>query len=249
MNYSVGDRLRVDGDEFRVIGKIVFDGMWVEYRLIAQSGGQERWLSIDDHYREYSISRKADRSVSFHGYHVVDEGTEIVMQTEGNVDVVKGDKATFTEYEDVTEEKIISVERWDDEEEISVGYYLDADEIQLISSANGSVVRNSSSGYSGSSYSNEQAKQNANRLIKLVAGLFIGVTVLGNVLPTSASSPKITKYLEKSTKYVYETSITGTDIPLPIRWIWLPKILFRVSMEIRRMFSRIQRMETVPLPY
>lgn len=212
MNYSVGDRLRVDGDEFRVIGKIVFDGMWVEYRLIAQSGGQERWLSIDDHYREYSISRKADSSVSFHGYHVVDEGTEVVMQTEGNVDVVKGDKATFTEYEDVTEEKIISVERWDDEEEISVGYYLDADEIQLISSANGSVVRSSSgSGYSGSSASNEQAKKNASTLIKLVAGLFIGVTILGNVLPSLASSPKIAKYLEKSTKYVYETSITGTD--------------------------------------
>ena len=210
MNFSIGDRLRVDGDEFRVVGKIVFDGMWVEYRLIAQAAGQERWLSIDDHYREYSISRKANSSVSFAGYHVVDEGTEVVMQAEGNVDVSKGDKAVFTEYEDVTTEKIISVERWDDEEEISVGYYLDADEIQLISSANG--AGRSTVASSGSAFvSNSQAERNSNILMKAIVGLIAGVVILGNVLPAFASGKTIAKYLKGDAAYTYKTSITGAD--------------------------------------
>ncbi len=211
MNYNVGDILRVDGDDFRVLGKIVFDGMWVEYRLLSQVGNQERWLSIDEQYREYSISRKADHSVSFAGYHVVDEGTERVVHAEGNVDVEDGDSAIFTEYEDVTTEKIISVERWDDEEEISVGYYLDAHEIVLLSSRYGNT--------SGASpYVQRSVYDSGHRSSGNKSGLWIGVTVLvmiigmlGSVLRGSSGGNKIAKYIENSQSYVYETSITGAD--------------------------------------
>ena len=209
MIFNVGDRLRVDGDEYRVIGKIVFDGMWVEYRLTAQAAGQERWLSIDNHYREYSISKKAGASVSFNGYHVVDEGTETVIQAEGNVDVSRGDKAVFTEYEDVTTEKIISVERWDDEEEISVGYYLDEDEIQLLSGS-GSVNRSNSFTSSGSSYSGSRSS-NSGGLVKAIVMLSVVMVFMGTMFSGINIGTTITKYLKKSSSYTYKTSVTGAD--------------------------------------
>ena len=211
MNYKVGDRLRVDGDEYRVLGKIVFDGMWVEYRLLSQVGSQERWLSIDEHYREYSISRKADHSVSFNGYHVVDEGTETVIQAEGSVDVESGDSAVFTEYEDVTTEKIISVERWDDEEEISVGYYLDEDEIVLLSGANRAAAGSSAYTQRSTSYSSGGSSGNKNGLVTALIGIVMAVVVLGSVLPAFAGGTSISKYLKKNSAYVYKTSITGAD--------------------------------------
>ena len=49
-----------------------------------------------------------------------------VVSVMGNVDVVVGDEVSFEEYEDRTEEKIISVEHWDDGTEYSSGYYLDS---------------------------------------------------------------------------------------------------------------------------
>ena len=80
MNFSVGETLRVDGDIYEVIGKVVYrnleDGcMWVEYRLYSNSMRKEKWLSCDDTYHEYSISEVC-RGVSTSGYHQVDGGVE-----------------------------------------------------------------------------------------------------------------------------------------------------------------------------
>ena len=63
----------------------------------------------------------------FRMYHKVDEGREIVRQYSGNVDVDLGEAALFSEYEDPTEERIISVETWSDGTEWSTGHYLDED--------------------------------------------------------------------------------------------------------------------------
>lgn len=42
-----------------------------------------------------------------------------------------GDRASFTEYEDASEEHIISEEMWDDGREVSVGWYLDWNEVNV----------------------------------------------------------------------------------------------------------------------
>ena len=112
MEYSIGDTLRVDGDIYEIIGKIQYKNLkdncnWFEYRMKATQYSEERWLSIDDTYKEYSIS-KAAFQVSTSGYHIVDEGAEEVIGVWGDVDVTIGDQAYFKEYEDRTEEKIIN---------------------------------------------------------------------------------------------------------------------------------------------
>ena len=126
VEYSIGDVLRINGSEFNVIGKITYrntvDGKcWDEYRLISVVGKSEAWLSVDDVYKEYSLSYVV-MSANLNGFHEVDRGVEVVVSARGNVDVDGGDTATFSEFEDQAEERIISQEIWDDGAEYSEGF-------------------------------------------------------------------------------------------------------------------------------
>ena len=100
LRFNIGDILNVDGEEYHVIGRITYknteDGMhWDEYRLRPLEGSIESWLSVDETFDEYSVSTKASIGTSTAGYHLVDQGTEVVVSREGNVDVDPGDRAQF----------------------------------------------------------------------------------------------------------------------------------------------------------
>lgn len=206
MKFRINDVLCVDGGMYRVVGRITYlnsaDGCkWDEYRLFAETDKSEHWLSVDDTYKEYSIwkmARNPDRT----GYHQVDQGTEVVISCAGNVDVETGDRAFFVEYEDETEEKIISDEIWDDGKETSVGYYLDEDEFWLVDSPGGSSVFFGMHGASN--------KKGSALIFSIVALIFL-VPMLGTLLGNLHFTTTIAKYLDKSDRYTYVTSITGNE--------------------------------------
>jgi hypothetical protein len=64
MNIQVGTKLRLDGLEGKVIGLIEYENRmdhgnrWTEYRVSTKKG--ERWLSVDEVYKEYSVSWAAN---------------------------------------------------------------------------------------------------------------------------------------------------------------------------------------------
>ncbi|MBS6194439.1 MAG: DUF4178 domain-containing protein [Clostridiales bacterium] len=211
LEFAVGNTLEVDGEFYRVTGKILYRNVddncrWVEYRIRHQDNGMERWLSYDDTYNEYSVSWVAG-NISREGFHEVDRGTEEVLQVSGKVDVKVGDKAVFREYEDSSEEQIISVEVWEDGEEISCGYYLDWDEVRLVREweKQGGQVRE------------KQRRKNKNknpaaRKLLIVMGVFFAVNVGFAAIGMLTSGKRIEKYLkENSSVYSYETSITGNN--------------------------------------
>ncbi|MDE6759513.1 MAG: DUF4178 domain-containing protein [Lachnospiraceae bacterium] len=210
MEYSVGDTLLVGGRVYHIIGKIHYKNLsdnccWFEYRMESKETPQyEKWLSYDSVYKEYSISEVVS-NVSTAGYHEVDSGEEEVIGVWGSVDVAVGDRARFREYEDSTEEKIISTEFWDDYgEETSVGYYLDLDEIRI---------------YDGNeSYASsfKQGDIDKNQIRKTVINVAVWAVLIMYVLWKEGldsdilfQSHSIAKYLKKSAKYTYVTSITG----------------------------------------
>ena len=226
MNFALGDKLRVDGDDYEVIGIISYRNrmdncMWMEYKIFSHTMRQERWLSYDEEFKEYSISAVARGNVSTDGYKEVDRGVEEVIGAWGNVDVEIGDTANFIEYEDVTEEKIISHEIWDDGLEVSTGYYLDEDEVIRTASGQGissggynsynSYQSNGfvSAGTMSSNASEDSTKKIAKVLVYLVPVLMVFSMIKG-VLGGSLT-PTISKYLDKTSTYIYQTSITGTQ--------------------------------------
>lgn len=208
MNIALNDLLKVDGDVYRVVGYITYrnrsDGaVWNEYRLFAVQGGNEKWLSMDDRYSEYSISEMTrDRNIG--AYHQVDQGTQEVISARGDVDVDIGETATFIEYEDSTEEKILSIEMWEDGTEYSRGYYLDLDEIQYMGSANMSTSEFSSS----TGAAKKSGKLTGIIIVAVMLVFFIGPMItnaMGNM------TPKIASYLKKTAGFTYVTSITGSQ--------------------------------------
>ncbi len=212
MRYSLGDVLQIEGGLYHVTGIIQYRNLndncdWYEYCLISKQTQEEKWLSIDDTYQEYSICQKA-RGSDTTGYHIVDSGTEQVIDAWGQVDVSAGERAFFKEYEDAAEEKIISVEIWDDEEETSVGYYLDANEIVLAgNSGNGQFANNLKSARGSRSGRKKKG-------LSWSIGIFIAlwaVGILGTVIGQLGRNSSIRKHLEDSSNYTYTTSITGTN--------------------------------------
>lgn len=209
----VGDKLWVDGDNYVVVGKVCYRNKmdsqnWVEYRIFHEGTHTEKWLSVDEAYHEYSISW-VTRNASLDGFHQVDSGTEIVIAAWGNVDVEHGDLAAFIEYEDATEEKIVSIEVWDDGEERSEGYYLDADEIRLLERGKPSAAGIVSSMMPSSSSSDGLAKG----IVVVMALFFITSSFLPSLFGTITDqiTPSISKYLKKTYSYTYVTSVTGRN--------------------------------------
>lgn len=215
MEYSVGNTLRVDGDVYDIIGKIKYKNIndnacWFEYRMKARDYDREKWLSYDMAYDEFSLSEVA-WNISTFGYHLVENGTEEVVGAWGDVDVEIGDRATFKEYEDSTEEKIISVEVWDDGEETSKGYYLNIDEISLFSGGiDSSAYFEEDTPYSGGLKISSNIKGTKNGLVIAIIAIIIFFNIFGApFLNLLIKPPTISKYLKKSPQYSYVTSITG----------------------------------------
>ncbi len=201
MKFQLGDTICADGELYQVIGRITYKNaddncQWDEYRLRAEKDGSEHWLSVDDVYKEYSIwqmIRVPDRS----GYHWSDHGTQVVVSCEGDVDVERGDRAEFTEYEDETEELIISDETWDDGTEHSKGYYLDEHEFWHVRS--------------NPTYCTANSKAAGNALALVIVGLFFAIPILATLLTSIHFTTTISKYLKKNESYTYVTSITGNE--------------------------------------
>jgi hypothetical protein len=203
LKFQLGDTICADGELYQVVGRITYKNtddncQWDEYRLISDKDGTEHWLSVDDVYKEYSIwqmIRVPDRS----GYHWSDHGTEVVVSCAGDVDVERGDRAEFTEYEDETEEKIISDETWDDGTEHSMGYYLDEHEFWHV---------RSNPTYRSSSRSGSKL---AGSVIAVTVFMLIAVFAFFTVAFSALSGTSIAKYLKKNDNYTYVTSITGNE--------------------------------------
>ncbi len=201
MKFKLGDIICADGEQYRVIGRITYQNYndhcnWDEYRLKSTDTGEERWLSVDDTYQEYSIWKMVhglapDRT----GYHESDRGVEVVSSFEGAVDVDRGERANFVEYEDETEELIISEEFWSDGVEHSTGYYLDEEEIWLVKS---------DPGY-------RAAKAAPPIAVFVIFILIVFGSFFLSILEDIHITPTVRKYVDKSGKYTYVTSITGND--------------------------------------
>ena len=203
MEYRVGTKLKIRDLNCKVIGYIEYantqDGgkRWTEYRLLTDKG--EFWLSVDDEYKEYSMSFAANNVYGNIGpeWHKVDQGQQVVKSCGGDVDVDPGERADFVEFEDEAEEKILSTEIWSDGTEYSYGYYIEKSEILV------------------TGYEQPVSTLNANGMGKLMMVAFIFFVLLGEFASGAGAlfsgGHSISKYLKKSSIYTYVTSITGNQ--------------------------------------
>lgn len=202
MFYDVGTLLNINSLSGKVIGYIQYENIqdpgkfWTEYRLKTARG--ECWLSCDEFYDEYSISWPANNIRGQIGpeWHKVDEGTQVVRFSSGDVDVDPGERASFVEYEDISEDHTLSVEIWSDGTEFSTGEYIEKSDIVETGYEKPSVIKSI----------------NLTAVILIFAFGFPILWIMGDIIFTNLNANKsIAKYVKESGKYVYETSLSGNE--------------------------------------
>lgn len=214
--FNVGDTIKADGSDYIVEGLIVFineaDNLkWTEYKIRQLSSRKVKWLSIDNDYEEYAIYTQAGSKKGFSeseilskGFKEADFGKANVISFAGNVDVENGDWVRYREFEDISEENIISIEEWEDETEYSTGYYLDENEIIKVASGN-----NNSSYGNKNNFNNEKSNGVFKRFLAFILILML-FPVVGFLVPKIfINKDKIADYLSSSGLFTYTTSITS----------------------------------------
>ncbi|MFR4996418.1 MAG: DUF4178 domain-containing protein [Clostridium paraputrificum] len=218
MNFDINSKIKIEGILYSVLGKISFinyadNYKWTEYKVICVNTKDINWLSVDETYDEYALYTQKNSSRGFSddeilkkGYKEADYGIAEVTYVEGVADTQVGDKVSYREFEDITEEKIISIEDWDGDKEYSTGYYLDKDEI----------TREYTTTYDGDGYTNgtdfsDKLRNNKSSIFLVGAVVFFILISLGGLfaLMRGSDSKKILEYLKTSVNYEYSTSITS----------------------------------------
>ncbi len=192
LNLKLNYKIKIAEEEFLVIGGITFYNVadcykWEEYKIKNLKNRSIKWLSTDVTYDEYAIYTEVHRKLNTSKYKNVD----------------------FEEYEDSTEEKIIGIERWADETEYSQGYYIDKEEITIISKEETALSERKKF-----NNANGQINKKSITLGKLIKKIiiisvmvFVGLLAIGAICNLDTS--KIRAFLEKDQNFVYETSITS----------------------------------------
>ncbi|HET7658009.1 MAG TPA: DUF4178 domain-containing protein [Bacillales bacterium] len=142
-NIQVGDIVEFDLADYQVVGKMTFyDGgyEWYEYQLAGDHGS--RWLSseMDDELElaiyekiPLKVSEPIPKTIEWEGvrYELSEKGTARV-QGEGRSQNGSGTDVHYFDYSDETEEKLLSVEIWGGDIEVSVGRPIEDYEIKII---------------------------------------------------------------------------------------------------------------------
>ncbi|MDY4077669.1 MAG: DUF4178 domain-containing protein [Clostridium sp.] len=219
LHFNVGDTIKANGSDYIVEGLIVFineaDNLkWTEYKIRQLSSRKVKWLSIDNDYEEYAIYTQAGSKKGFSeseilskGFKEADFGKANVISFAGNVDVENGDWVKYREFEDISEENIISIEEWEDETEYSTGYYLDENEITKVASSN-----NNANYGNINNFNNKESNGIFKKflLFMLILMLFpVVVCVISAIFINNINKNEIADYLSSSGLFTYTTSITS----------------------------------------
>lgn len=200
LNFNLGDKISICHNEYTVLGMITFTNeadecTYYEYKIKSKNNGKIKWLSIDETYEEYGLYTKHILKIKLDGYTKKDYGKAKVVNYKGSVDVDLCDIVHYTEYEDITETKIISIEEWEDEVEYSSGVYIEKEDIELLYR-------------STSPYEANIPQINIKHILVLLV-FIIGGAISAFVYFNVGKTP-INEFLSKEdSHFVYTTSITS----------------------------------------
>lgn len=217
-NIKRGQIIKIRDKEYVVDAMIEFSEdtwKWKEYKLTT-STGKTTWLSIekDDNgkdtysiYNEnYSINNYKGITITYNNeeYELYEQGTARVNNYFGRVDVDKYETCSYREYISKDKKKMISIEDWDGEIEKSSGEVLQDYEIEI--TKNISVNKNAS--YYNS---NNAASKNKGKKIGWIYALISLSIIIPIFIGINNSNNTIRKFLDDSTKFTYETSVTNNQ--------------------------------------
>ncbi|MFU0790581.1 DUF4178 domain-containing protein [Cerasibacillus sp. JNUCC 74] len=142
-NLKINDIVTFDLEDYKVVGKIDYDDhgfKWYAYQL--EGTHKTIWLSVemDDELNlgiyeriKLPIQEPIPKKVEYDGttFYLDESGTARVRGI-GRSENVSGMTCHYYDYYDESDEKALSVEKWGNEIEVSIGYEIEEYELKII---------------------------------------------------------------------------------------------------------------------
>ena len=196
--------LYIDNQKYTVINMIEFkqdSWRWQEYEIVSDNN-IHKWLSVEENeYYIYEIYNGSDEKNE--DFNVYEQGIATVIDYFGNADVDKYETCEYCDYATKDEETIISIEKWEDETEKTIGYYLENERVKIKeeTETDNEVIYTKN---------NNVVRKNMGKVAKTVFLSIMGLLMIMTFLPNWFVNKSVEKYLEKqTTKYTYVTSVTS----------------------------------------
>lgn len=216
MNLKKGQVIYVDGVKYTVSNMIEYKEdtwIWQEYE-IKDEIYTYKWLTTEQNennqteYYIYEIyngaidTNEIELQIKDQKYELYEKGRAIVNNYFGNADVDRYESCEYFDYISQDKKNIVSVEKWEDELEKSIGSKIDNEKIQIVEE----IVKDNVKEFK---QENKSKITKIPYIMSLVALIFIVVSIIVGMINTSTNN-SIEKYLEnQTTKYTYVTSITN----------------------------------------
>lgn len=143
LSIEVGDIIEYDLADYEVVGKITYrqnNYKWYSYQLL----GEEKtiWLAaeMDDElelgiYEKMQLPEANDfpnQLIFNNKTYSIDESGQAEVTGEGRSSSLTGQCIRYAEYCDASESSFISLEEWDSDVEVSIGYPIENYEVKII---------------------------------------------------------------------------------------------------------------------
>lgn len=215
MNLRKGQVLYIENKKYTVVNMVEYKEdtwIWQEYEIIGDDYTY-KWLTIEENenkqieyyiYNTYSFNiniNEIEQIIGNKKYELYEKGRSVVNNYFGDADVDKYESCEYFDYISEDKKTILSVEKWVDETEKSIGSKLENEKIQITEE----IVKNSGQ---ASKFGNNNQKQRKIKIFSIILMLIIFIPLILGIFNNFNNS--IGKYLEKeTTKYTYVTSITN----------------------------------------
>lgn len=137
---KIGDIVTIDETNYTVGARLTFHvGSYEWYEFMLKENGETRWLTVEEDDEvliclseeiDLELDDPVPHTITYEGidYHLEEEG-EAEVDREGAAGRKKTSICNYWDYEDASSERVLSVEVWGNDMEVSVGEYLDEEEI------------------------------------------------------------------------------------------------------------------------
>lgn len=212
MKLKKGQVLYIDNQKYIVNNMIEFQEdtwIWQEYEIVSEKYSY-RWLVVEEDENkqlEYSLYEKYSGMVDSNDieiyvgdkiYELYEKGKATVKNYFGNADVDKYETCEYYDYISKDKTDIVSVEKWEDETEKSIGYYLPKERIQITEE----IEKNRDPIYT--------PNKKSGNIFSIIFLLLIFLPIIISIFSGLFVNKSIQKYLQKATdQYTYITSVTS----------------------------------------
>lgn len=147
LELEINQHIKIENEEYKILNKVKFKekaSYWIEYKLQNLQNSQMYYLNVEISSKAIlykildiqEIQLKMNIIFENEEYELFEKGKGKIETYSGLTDVALNDEVDYYEYNcKIDKQKILSIEKWKDETEISIGKIISLSKIKVLNKA------------------------------------------------------------------------------------------------------------------